>query len=194
MNSLPALPSKPADLIEVEARCRSIRAERQAVETELQRIQDERWRAAQGDENLDLAAEAMAAGETDAMSRNMTPERISELRSRLEILIRADSKVSRRAAELRDRHTRNIAAAWRPMHKKAAHRIARALVELAAANAEEERVRARAPGATLPPMSFPNIGRFGAAGGAAQYWKEHAKRYNYWPDEDEDQALPAAAY
>lgn len=193
MNSLPALPPKPVELIEVEARCRSINTERRAVETELRRIQDARWRAAQGDENLDRAAEAMVAGEVDPTSRDMTPERISELRARLDVLILADSKISRLAAELRDRHARNISAAWRPMHKKAAHRIARALVELADANSEEERVRGQAPGATLPPMNFPNIGRLGAGGGPAQYWKEYVKRHGYWPDDDQAQ-FPAAAY
>lgn len=190
----PALPPKPVELIEIEARCRAIRAERQAVETELRRLQHEHWLAAQDDGNLGRAVEAIVSGETDATSRNMTPERNEELRARLEILTLADGKASLRAAELCERHNRNIAAVWRPMHKKVACRIARALRDLANANRTEHELRDKAPGGTLPPMDYPGIGSLGAVGGPAKYWMEHARRHGYLLDEGEPEAdWPAAA-
>lgn len=195
MTFTPALPSRPAELVETESRRAAIRREREEVEAELRRIQDEAWQGSQENiDPIDVAAARLANGEAEATSRTVMPEHMDFLRSRLEILRRAEVKVSQRLAKLQERHNRNIAAAYRPMHKKAAQRIARALVELVAANVEEERVRGLAPGATLPAMNFPNAGKFGPVGGPAQYWREHAKRYGYWPDEGEAEArFPAAA-
>lgn len=193
MQKLPELPSRPAELIELEGRLSAIRGQRREVEQELRRIEDELWSAKQsGDENLDFAAEQMVAGEMEPTARSVAPKRIAELRDRLEILIRADRKATERTAEQRARHNRNIAAAWRPQHKQAAQRIARALRELVSANEQEERVRDKAPGGHLPPMNFPSLGQLGAAGGSAKFWMEHAARHGYLADEDED-VFPAAA-
>lgn len=188
------IPARPAELIEIEGRRAAIRREAQAVKTELQRLQDKQWNSTHGDENLDRAAEAMAAGETDATSRDMTPERIEELRSRLNIIERANEKLTLRVAREREKYHRSIASVLRPEHKKVTQRIARALAELVNANAEEEMLRAKAPGNHLPPMNFPNTGKFGPGGGPAAYWRAYAKRLGYLLDEDEPEATwPAAA-
>lgn len=195
MTFTPALPSRPPELVETESRRAKIRREREAVEDELRRLNAKAWDESQANvDPLDAAAELLAAGEADANSRTVMPENLDFLRSRLEILRRAEGKLAQRVAKLHERHNRSIASALRPEHKKVTQRIARALVELVAANAEEERVRGRAPGATLPAMNFPNAGRFGCAGGPAQYWREHAKRHGYLVDEGDPEArFPAAA-
>jgi hypothetical protein len=191
--NIPTLPPKPTELTEIEARCRAIRGERQAVEAELQRIQVESWRAAQGNENLERAASAMASGETDATSRDMTPERIEELSSRLEILTLADRKASGRAAEWRERHARNIAKAFRPAHRAAVRRIAVALTELVAANTAEEELRARVPGGKIRPANFPNCGRFGPHGDPCQLWKNYVKREGLLDQDEPETTWPVAA-
>ena len=193
MEKIPALPSKPAELIELEARRAVIRGQRQEVETELARLTDEAWEKTQLDvDPLDLAAEKLASGEIAVATREAVPEEVEILRSRLDLLQRAETKLANRVAEQRERHNRAAAGAHRPDHKKAAQRIARALCELVDANREEERLRDRAPGGQFPPMNFPGIGQLGAAGGPAKYWFAHARRHGYL-DEDES-ILPAAAF
>ena len=195
MEKIPALPSKPAELIELEARRAVIRGQRQEVETELARLTDEAWEKTQLDvDPLDLAAEKIASGEIETASRDALPEEVEILRSRLDLLQRAETKLANRAAEQRERHNRAAAGAYRPDHKKAAQRIACALRKLVSANAEERLLRARAPGGQLPPMDFPGIGLLGAAGGPAKYWFEHAARHGYTiDDEDGEAGLPTAA-
>ncbi len=187
------LPARPPELIAIEDRRAALRAERQEVEAELARLTDEAWNASQPNvDPLDAAAERLAAGEIETASRDALPEEVEILRSRLDLLQRAETKLANRVAEQRERHNRAVAGIHRPEHKKAAHRIARALRELVSANAEEELLRDRAPGGQLPAMNFPGIGSLGAAGGAAKFWFDHARRHGYL-DEDES-ILPAAAF
>ena len=130
-------------------------------------------------------------GEMEATSRNVAPEQIVELRGRLEILIRADRKATERVAKARERYNRQIAATFRPAHRRAVQRVHRALLELEAANSEEQAVRAVVPGASLQAMTFPNLGSSGAAGGPLRYWLEFARRLGFLEEDAAD--WPAAA-
>ena len=183
------LPARPPELIEIEDRRAAIRAERQAVETELARLVAEAWNETEVDP-IDAAAERLAGGEAD--SRTVAPEQVEVMRSRLDLLRRAETKVASRVAEGRARHNRAVSGAYRPGHQEAVQRIAHALRELVDANKDEQEFRDRAPGGQLVAMDFPGIGQLGAAGGAAKFWMEHAQRHGYL-DEDES-TLPAAAY
>ena len=98
------------------------------------------------------------------------------MRSRLELLTRAEFKVREKITELRDTYNSRVARAFRPAHRQAAQRIHQALIELVAANESEERLRSKVPGGKLSPASFPNIGGFGPHGGAAEYWRAWARR------------------
>ncbi len=194
MEKMPALPPKPPELILIEARRAKIRGQRQEVQDDLARLQDEAWNASQPNvDPLDAAAELLATGEIETASREAVPEEVEILRSRLDLLQRAETKLANRVADARASHNRSVAGAYRPEHRKAAQRIACALRELVSANAEEELLRDRAPGGQLPPMNFPNVGALGAAGGPAKYWMEHARRHGYLVDEDEAN-WPAAAF
>ena len=193
MEKIRALPSKPEELTALETRRAQIRSQRQEVQDDLARLQDETWSESQHEvDPLDLAAEKLASGATATASREAVPEEVEILRSRLDLLQRAEFKVTQRVADGRAAHNRSFAVAYRPPHKKAAQRIARALRELVDANREEERLRDRAPGGTLPAMNFPGVGQLGAVGGPAKYWMEHAARHGYLADEDEAD-WPAAA-
>ena len=101
-------------------------------------------------------------------------------------------KPAARVAEQRERHNRNVAGVYRPEHRKATQRIARALRELVDANRAEQELRDKAPGGQFPPMDFPGIGQLGAAGGPAKFWMEHARRHGYLLD-DHEANLPSAA-
>ncbi len=193
MEKMPALPPKPDELIALETRRAKLRAERQQVETELRQIQDDAWVKTQLEvDPIDQAAELLATGAIETASREAVPEEVGILQSRRDLLQRAEAKVATRIAEHSDRHNRNIAGAYRPGHQKAAQRIARALRELVDANRVEQEIRDRAPNATLAPMDYPGIGVLGAAGGAAKYWFEHAKRHGYL--EEAEAGWPAAAF
>ena len=115
------LPERPPELIELEGRRAVIRGQRQEVETELARINDEAWEKTQIDvDPLDAVAEKLASGEIETASRDALPEEIEVLRSRLDLLQRAEQKVAQRVAEQRERHNRNIAGAYRPEHNNVA--------------------------------------------------------------------------
>ena len=186
------LPARPPELIAIEDRRAAIRAERQEVETELARLVAETWNETEVDP-IDAAAERLAGGEAEATSRTVAPEQVEVMRSRRDLLRRAEAKVANRVANGRAAHNRNIAGAYRPEHRKAAQRIARALRDLADANRAEHELRDRAPGGTLPPMDFPGIGQLGPVGGPAKFWMEHAARHGYLNEEDEAN-WPAAAF
>ncbi len=191
----PALPNKPSELIETESRHAQLRHDRGVVETELRALEAKLWRETTLDDAArDAVAERLAAGELEATGQGVVPEQLEILRSRLDLIQRADRKVAVRLAEQRERYNRSIAGAWRPQHKEAAQRIARALRELADANRAEQKIRGKAPNGQLPPMDFPNIGQLGASGGPAKFWMEHARRYGYLTEQNDAQPLPEAAY
>ncbi len=195
MNQLPALPTKPSGLIELEARRAQLRQDREAVEAELSRLEDKHWRETNLDDDArDAVAEQLAAGEIEATGQGVVPEQLDILRSRFDLIQRAEAKVAVRAAEQRERHNRATAAAWRPQHKEAARRIARALRELIDANRAEHEIQNRAPSGQLTAMDFPGIGQLGAAGGPAKFWFEHASRHGYLEEDEPESQFPAAAY
>lgn len=194
MEKTPALPAKPTQLVDLETRRAAIRTERQEVETELARIEEKVWQESQTDgDALDQAAERLATGGTEVTSQTVVPEQIEIMRSRRDLLRLAEQKVAARLANGRSAHNRNVAGAYRPEHKKVAQRIARALRELVDANRAEQELRDRAPGGTLPPMDFPNIGQLGAVGGSAKFWMQHAGRHGYLNEDDGETEWPAAA-
>ncbi len=173
------LPKSPHELAELTARAAEIHSERQAVEAEIHQIQDATWQSQHcNNDDLDRAAERVATGET-AAAASKAPERLDALRSRLDVLRRATSKVQLLIAEERARHHRAIAKALRPAHKAATQRIAAALAELVDANAAEAQIRAQAPGGTLAAMAFIHVGTFGPGGGAAAHWKTCVRQHGY---------------
>lgn len=194
MEKKPALPLKPAELIALESRRAVIRGQRQEVEAELERLQAEAWNKSESDADpLDLAAEKLVSGEIEIASRDALPEEVEILRPRRDLLQLAEAKLANRVAAGRAAHNRSVAGAYRPAHRKAAQRIARALRELVDANRAEEALRDRAPGGTLPPMDFPGVGQLNAIGGPAKFWMEHAARHGYLDEGDPEARFPAAA-
>ena len=193
--NIPALPHRPAELVEIEGRRAQLRQDREAVETELRALEAKLWRETTLDDDArEAVAEALAAGEIEATGQGVVPEQLEILRSRLDLIQRADRKVAVRLADQRERYNRSIAGAWRPQHREVTQRIARALRELADANRVEQEIRSRAPNGQLPPMDFPGIGQLGASGGPAKFWFQHASRHGYLAEQDDAQLLPAAAY
>ena len=63
--------------------------------------------------------------------------------------------------------------------------IAKALIALVAANEVEEQLRAAHPGIPLEPMSVPNTGKLGPAGGPAQIWFNYVRNRGYLNDDAE---------
>ena len=109
MEKMPALPPKPPELIEIEDRRAAIRAERQVVEAELAHLETEAWDETQASvDPIDAAAERLAGGEADATSRTVAPEQIEVMRSRRDLLRRAEAKVAARVADGRAAHNRRF--------------------------------------------------------------------------------------
>ncbi len=172
---IPKLPE--AELPALVARRAELRGERQKIEDELARIQTDAWNERQtNDDPLDAAAERLASGEIESASRGALPEHADVLRSRLDLVTRAEFKVREKITELRDTHNSRVARAFRSAHRQAAERIHKALIELVAANEAEELLRSKVPGGKLSPAFFPNVGKFGPHGGSAEYWRAWARR------------------
>lgn len=182
MGDLVSLPPRPADLVALESRRREIRDKGNRIRAEIAEIQDRLWRGSQGDSDLDVAAAALIAGEEETLEGG--PGRIRSLQNRLSVIDRADSLLSSRMADQRERYMREKAAALRPSHRQAVAKIRRALLALAAANLEEQAIRDQAPGAPLPVLSFPNVGTRGAAGGHMKHWLQHVARLGYSIDDE----------
>ncbi len=187
----PELPERPPELPELEARRAKFITERKGIVRELERLLADAWEQRQsGDDALDRAAEELASGKIKSASRDAVPERAETLRSRLDLVERAEFKVRQKIAELHDTHNDRVARAFRPAHRQAAERIHKALSELVAANQAEEQLRAKVPGGKLHPAGFPNVGGFGPHGGAAEYWRAWARRQGLI---DEGDDFPMAA-
>ena len=176
---IPPLPERPAELIELAARRTQLGHDRKAIAAELAQIEEkQRQEANLDDDARDAVAERLAAGEIEATGQGVVPEQIEILRSRLDLVRRAEAKVVNRVAEGNARHNRALAGALRPQHRKAVQRVYLALLELEAANAEEAAVRNAIPGAPLQFCGFPQIGRRGPNGsGPLKYWIEFARRH-----------------
>ncbi len=191
----PELPARPAELAEIESRHRAIRTERLEVEAEIRGIQDATWlRQNRAGADVDAAVERLVAGESDPVPGLFVPERLPALQSRLGLLRAADSKLAGRVAEQRERHSRQIAKTLRPLHRRAVQRVHRALLELEAANSQEQAVRARIPGVPMTACDFPNVGRRGPGGGALDFWVKFARRQGFLEEDEPEADLPAAAY
>jgi DNA repair exonuclease SbcCD ATPase subunit len=85
MEEMPALPPRPDELAQLEERRAKIRAERQEIASELQRIEGAAWKEAQAaQDGLDAVAEKLASGEIAEVTRDNLPEQRDILRSRLD--------------------------------------------------------------------------------------------------------------
>ena len=169
MNIIPTVPERPAELAALEERCAGFHDERLALQAELNELQTVAWNAAQMDVvALDIAASRLAAGEDVSALRDA-----EALGQRLELVSTAERQVRAKIAELRDQHNERAARAFRPAHRQAVARIAKALVELAAANRAEQDLRASVPGIRLRPADYPGVGRFGPQGDPCQVWKNY---------------------
>ena len=194
----PQLPKRPPELIELETRRAAIRAEWQGIEAEFKHAQDRAWITTQGAENaapetvaMDAAIDRLVTGAAEPAAVNVVPEQPEAKRSRSDFLQRADRKLTEQIHKLNERHNRQIAQAFRPLHRRAVRRIHLALLELEQANAEEVAVRSVVPGVPIQACNFPNIGSSGPAGGAIKYWIEFATRHGLIDEDASD--WPAAA-
>ncbi len=186
MDIIPSVPERPAELAALEERCAVLHDERLELEAELAKLQTASWN--EGQMNvvaLDMAASRLAAGEDVPALRD-----VEEIRKRLELVSTAERQIGVKIAELHDRHAERTARAFRPAHKQAVARIAKALVELVAANRAEEDLRASAPGIRLRPANYPGIGRFGPQSDPCQTWKTYVLNAGLL---DADDGWPVAA-
>jgi hypothetical protein len=173
MNSKPQ-PAPEADECEVaRARYSDARARLHEIEAEISRIEILRWSAAPDDDGLAIAAEAFLNGESRPLAS--TERRLEELRAEREVVRRATDLAGKRFHAARDARNRTVAGELRPAHKAAAQRVAECLVALAEANCEESRIRARAPGLTLPNLSYPNVD-LGRQDTAARHFLRYVER------------------
>ena len=140
------------------ARLAELRGERQKIEDELTRLQTDAWDKRQSDgDALDRAAERLASGEVESASREALPEQAEILRSRLDLVTRAEFKVRQKIHELNDTHNVKVARAFRPAHRQAVRRIAKALIELVRANEADSIFAHRCPasGSARPTFRTP---------------------------------------
>ena len=166
---IPTVPERPAELPALEERRTTLRDERLEIEAELAKLQTASWN--EGQMNvvaLNMAASRLAAGEEVPASRD-----VEALCKRIELVSTAERQVRAKISELRDQHAELTARAFRPAHKQAVARIAKALTELVRANEAEIELRARVPGIRLRPADFPNVGGFGPRGDPCQVWKNY---------------------
>jgi len=182
---MPRIPVKHTELVALEERHRTIRAQRHEIEAELRKVETELSRlAARDDSEVEEIAERLASGKIKRIATSNLPERRDDLRAQLDILVRGDQKVSQRLTRERERHNNRVVAAFRPAHQAAVRRIAKALEELVAANAAEHEVRTAAP-VQLIAMSFPNVGGFDAnSAGPARHWRQYAERLGFFKSEE----------
>jgi hypothetical protein len=190
---LPPSPGRPPELDGLLARRAEFRDERHVIERDLAQLQARLSDESQSDEDtMDRAATRLAEGEVDVTSQSVLPEQIQTKRARLDLVIRADQKLSRRIADLNAAHNRQTARTLRPQHRAAVQRIHRALLELEAANIAEQEVRTAIPGAPMDRCNFPNIGtRSPGTNTPIIQWITHARRLGFL---NEDEQFPAAAF
>lgn len=183
---MPPLPEHPVELIELSERRAQLGRDRKAIETELRQIEEKQWNEANADDDArEAVAERLAAGEIEATAQGVVPEHLEILRSRLDLVRRAENKLANRLVEGSARHNRAIAKALRPQHRVAVQRIHAALLELEAANAEEVAVRCAVPGAPLESFTFPGIGIRGpGCRGQLSYWIGYARRLGMLAEDD----------
>lgn len=191
---MPPMPERPALLTEMAARRAKLGNDRMAIETELAQLQEKQWRETNLDDDArDAAAEALAAGEVESAAQGVVPEHLEVLRSRLDLVRRAENKLVHRLAKGNASHNRALASALRPQHRAAVRRIHAAVLELAAANAEEAQVRSAIPGVPLESFSFPGVGTRGPnGGGQLHHWIGYVKRFNMLAEADAQPAPTAA--
>ncbi len=126
-------------------------------------------------------------------SQSVVPQQLEILRSRHDLLRRAESKLTQRIAGLRESHNNQIARALRPVHRALTRKIHEALVALVDANIADEELRASVPGIQLRLATFPNVGRFGPRGDPCQVWKNYAIREGLIDENEPESTWPAAA-
>lgn len=133
------VPAPPPELQALSKRRGELREQRVALEAELSSVEHTLFRLRNAeDEELDAIAEQLAAGELSEVTRDNLPEERAVLRRRLDLAVRAEGKVAENLKAARENYHYRIAAAARPVHRKAVARIAAALHELAEANRQEE--------------------------------------------------------
>ena len=106
------------------------------------------------DDVLDTAAAAYLADPLQAGS--FQPE-LDRLGAEREVVERAVGIARGKFDAARSVRNNDVVKSLRPGHREAAARVAACLVELAAANADELRIRQRAPGGALSFCSFPGV-------------------------------------
>jgi len=178
------LPTKPDELLEVEARFDRIRKQAQETGRKLQAIETTIARRNMAkDDDLDEAASRLAAGEIEDFRQDDLPLQRHDLQQRLEAFRRSERLLYPERQRLRQKYANQTAAAIRPKQREAVKAIDAALTMLLEANAAEKAVHMVAPGAPLAPCSFP-----GVTMERLKLWRSHAVRNGLL---DDPKAAPA---
>lgn len=145
------------ELTAAEAKYAQVRRKLRQVEERIAAVGRAIHEAA-ADADLERAAEAELAGEEQPAVAPGLQQQLDALHRRRDVLRRAVHL----AGEARDRAMREAirlaVVELRPVHAAAVGRVARAVKELAEANAEEARVRHQLPPLALPALLFPGVG------------------------------------
>ena len=148
-----------------------IRQRQTEIKSEIARLEAARW-AANGGDDLDAAAEAYLAGAPRADS--FEPD-LKKLVAERDVVERAVAIARERFTAARESRNNELVKALRPAHRQAATRVVACLIQLAAANAEEEYIRKQAPGGALPFLSYPGVD-LGRQDTRAKYFLAYLKR------------------
>ena len=151
---VPVVPEAPADDYEtVRQQNVAVRQRLAEIEAEITRIESERW-AATGGDDLKARAEAYLA---DPSTRASSESKLEKLIAEREVVRRAAQIAGEKFAAAQEARTRKFVSSLRPAHRAAAEHVATCLVQLGRANAEERRIRLKAPGGRLPFLGFPGV-------------------------------------
>jgi hypothetical protein len=191
IKDLPAPPDRSAELIELEKRYGGLSAQRSALEIKLRGVETHMARWVMADEaETDKLAEQLASGEIDRISLENLPAQAAQLRVELNVIRRSEAKLWPILVRHRERHNNLIVKTYRPLHKQAVQRIARALQALIAANKAELELRKAVP-VPLLAMAFPNVGGSTVnEPGSAKLWLDFAKARGFFEPEPAPEPPP----
>ncbi len=189
-------PAATADLIEADAAAEfnkaladtnRARAERDAVQAEVQTLARAVFEADQRAEAKDVAADDAAAtayldGAPIPSGAPTLRQRLADARSRLAVLERATQIARTRMRAARDRLDSEAAKEARPRHAEAVRRIADALIDLSIAIDEEEAIRAElANPLKLGLMGFSGVGSLAFIDSNVSHWLKRASGLGFIP-------------
>lgn len=165
---------KAQDIDAARASYDRMRAQLAEIDAAIAEIEARRWHLSQDREaEIEGAARAVLAGAGAAIRDER--RNLEDLTAQREVIARAAGIARAEYRAQRAAQNREIVTRLRPAHREAAIRVARAVQELAAANASEAAIRAQAPGAALPFAGFPGIDARPHTG-SAWFFLRHVER------------------